>query len=80
MAATHDVELTKTLEKEYDNYHFEESMIEEDVVFSYQLRKGRATSCNAINLLEHLGYDKNLIENARIMVRNFEEQGEWICR
>ncbi|MBR4981652.1 MAG: hypothetical protein IKY94_03720 [Lachnospiraceae bacterium] len=80
MAATHDVELTKTLEKEYDNYHFEESMIEEDVVFSYQLREGRATSCNAINLLEHLGYDKNLIENARIMVRNFEEQGEWICR
>ena len=80
MAATHDVELTKTLEREYDNYHFEESIIEDDVVFSYQLKAGRATSCNAIKLLEHLGYDKVLIDNAKMMVKKFEEQGEWICR
>lgn len=80
MAATHDVELTRTLEKEYDNYHFEEAMIEDDVVFSYQLKEGRASGCNAIHLLEHLGYDKKLVEDARTMVRNFEERGEWICR
>lgn len=79
MAATHDVELTKTLEKDYDNYHFEETMVEQDVVFSYQLKEGRAKSCNAINLLENLGYDHNLIQNARKMVKEFEEQGEWIC-
>jgi len=79
MAATHDVELTKTLEKDYDNYHFEESMSESDVAFSYQLKKGRAESCNAINLLEHLGYERELIQNAREMVKCFKEQGEWIC-
>ena len=79
MAATHDVELTRTLEKEYDNYHFEESMDQDDVRFSYCLKKGRANSSNAINLLEHLGYDDNLVIKAREMVNRFEQQGEWIC-
>ncbi|MBR5596240.1 MAG: hypothetical protein IKW30_02405 [Lachnospiraceae bacterium] len=80
IAATHDVELTKTLEELYENYHFEESMNQGDVVFSYHLMKGIAKSCNAINLLEHLGYDKDLIMNARNMVNIFETQGEWICK
>ena len=79
MAATHDVELTKTLEKEYDNYHFEESMEKDDVQFSYRLKAGRANSSNAINLLEHLGYDDTLVRKAREMVDRFEQQGEWIC-
>lgn len=79
IAATHDIELTRTLEKDYDNYHFEETMKGQDVIFSYELKEGRATSCNAICLLENLGYDKCLIEKARIMVDKFEEQGEWIC-
>ena len=61
LAATHDVELTKTLEKEYDNYHFEESMVKGDVLFSYQLKPGRANSSNAIDLLANLGYDDKLI-------------------
>lgn len=79
LAATHDVELTKTLEKEYDNYHFEESMVKGDVLFSYQLKPGRANSSNAIDLLANLGYDGKLIDKARKMVTYFEEKGEWIC-
>lgn len=79
LAATHDVELTKTLEKEYDNYHFEESMVKGDVLFSYKLKAGRADSSNAIDLLANLGYDDTLIEKARKMVAYFEEKGEWIC-
>ena len=78
-AATHDVELTKTLEKEYDNYHFEESIVKGDVQFSYKLKQGRAHSSNAIDLLANLGYDGKIIENARNMVNRFETQGEWIC-
>lgn len=79
LAATHDVELTKTLEKEYDNYHFEESLEKGDVLFSYKLKEGRAKSSNAIDLLENLGYDYKIIEEARKMVTHFEEEGEWIC-
>ena len=79
LAATHDVELTKTLEREYDNYHFEESMVKGDVLFSYQLKAGRANSSNAIDLLANLGYNDTLINKARKMVTHFEEKGEWIC-
>ena len=79
LAATHDVELTKTLEKEYDNYHFEESLVKGDVLFSYKLKQGRAQSSNAIDLLANLGYDDKLIDNARKMVTYFEEKGEWVC-
>ena len=79
LAATHDVELTKTLEKEYANYHFEESMVKGNVLFSYQLKPGRANSSNAIDLLANLGYDDKLIDKARKMVTYFEEKGEWIC-
>ena len=78
-AATHDVELTKTLEKEYDNYHFEESLVKGDVQFSYKIKPGRANSSNAIDLLANLGYDDKIIEKARNMVNIFETQGEWIC-
>ena len=79
LAATHDRELTETLEKEYANYHFEESLVKDDVVFSYRLKAGRATSSNAIDLLANLGYDNELIEEARNMVAYFEEKGEWLC-
>lgn len=77
LAATHDRELTETLEKEYDNYHFEESLVKDDVVFSYKLKAGRAMSSNAIDLLVNLGYEDRLIKEARKMVTSFEENGEW---
>lgn len=79
LAATHDVELTKTLEKDYENFHFEESLVQGDVLFSYKLKLGRAKSSNAIDLLQNLGYDNELIKEARNMVAYFEEKGEWIC-
>lgn len=36
-AATHDIELTHLLERYYDNYHFEEEVRNDDVLFSYRL-------------------------------------------
>ena len=53
-AATHDIELTHLLEKYYDNYHFEEEVIDNDIVFNYKVLNGRATSRNAIKLLKIL--------------------------
>ena len=79
LAATHDIELTETLEKEYDNYHFEESLVKGDILFSYKLKPGKTMSSNAIDLLANLGYEDNIIEEARKMVIHFEEKGEWIC-
>ena len=68
-AATHDIELTRILEKGYDNYHFEEEVRDNDVLFNYRLLKGRAVSRNAIKLLGVMGYDPKLIEKARSIGR-----------
>ena len=77
LAATHDGELTKTLEEEFDNYHFEEELIRGDVRFSYQLLPGKAESSNAIRLLEELGYSPQVTEGARKMIEEYRKQGEW---
>ena len=63
-AATHDVELTGLLEAEYDNYHFEEQIADGDISFPYLLMPGRATSRNAIRLLEMMGYSEEIIKKA----------------
>lgn len=77
MAATHDIELSYILEKEYDNYHFEEEIQENDVVFDYKLRTGRAMTRNAIRLLAMIGYDPKIIEAAQERAKQFEETGVW---
>lgn len=76
-AATHDVELTRLLEKEYHNYHFEERIEENDISFPYKLLEGPAVSRNAIALLKMLGYEENMIAEAEAMAERFLESGQW---
>lgn len=76
-AATHDVELTHILEKYYDNYHFEEQVTEEDIIFDYKLKQGRAMTRNAIRLLHMLGYEPSIIEDAQNAANHFLEKGVW---
>ena len=76
-AATHDVELTKLLEKEYVNYHFEERIVEDDIYFPYKLLKGPAATRNAIALLKMLGYDSQIVKEAESMAEGFLESGSW---
>lgn len=76
-AATHDVELTHLLEKYYNNYHFEEEIVDNDVVFHYQLMKGRAATRNAIKLLGVMGYDEKIIREAEELAESFLQKGSW---
>lgn len=76
-AATHDIELTKMLNGCYENYHFEEDVVEDDVLFNYRLMSGPATTRNAIKLLKVIGYDKNIIENASLRAERFLAEGIW---
>lgn len=76
-AATHDIELTEILQQYYDNYHFEEEMSQDDIHFSYCLFEGKATTRNAIKLLDIMGYGKNITENANILAEAFEKTGTW---
>jgi len=76
-AATHDIELTTILEKYYSNYHFEEEVSDDDILFNYKLFKGRATSRNAIKLLGIIGYDKKIIQTSEKMAEAFSVEGKW---
>jgi hypothetical protein len=76
-AATHDIELTHLLENKYDNFHFEEEVKNQDVIFPYHLLKGRSQTRNAIKLLEVIGFSEDIIDKANDMAKNFLEKGEW---
>lgn len=74
VAATHDLELTTMVNDRYDNYHFQEDIKENDIEFDYVLRKGPATSRNAIAILRYLGYPKEIHENANRRVEIYEKE------
>ena len=76
-AATHDIELTKILYKEYECYHFKEDVQGDDISFDYTLYKGPSKSRNAIKLLSIIGYDKEIVDKATVMAERFLETGEW---
>ena len=77
IAATHDIELTYILEDCYRNVHFQETIGKDGIVFDYRLRNGRATSRNAIKLLQLMGYSAAIVEEAEKRADNFISRGSW---
>lgn len=76
-AATHDIELTELLQEEFDNYHFEEEVLDGDISFNYRLQAGKASGRNAIRLLELMGYDKEITARAFRQAEHFLSAGSW---
>lgn len=76
-AATHDIELTELLKDRFYNYHFEEDIVDGDIRFNYILQVGKATTRNAIKLLQLLGYEDSIIECAAKQAAEFMNSGEW---
>ena len=76
-AATHDLELTEILKNYYENVHFEESIENNDIVFPYRLKKGKATTRNAIALLSIMGYDSAITNQAQNQAQRFEINHKW---
>ena len=74
VAATHDIELTILLKDFYKNMHFEEKIEEGDIKFDYLLKKGPATSRNAIAILDNLNYPREIISEARALSKDLEER------
>ncbi|MEF9990930.1 MAG: DNA mismatch repair protein MutS [Romboutsia sp.] len=77
ISATHDIELTSILENKFDNYHFEENITDKEIIFDYKLRCGESKTRNAIKLLEFMGYNKTIAENAENKARYFLENKTW---
>ncbi len=76
-AATHDIELTHILDEDFSNYHFQERIENNQILFDYKLYKGKAVSKNAIKLLAMMGYPKEIIASAEDAAEEFLSRGEW---
>ncbi|AZV57170.1 DNA mismatch repair protein MutS [Clostridium sp. AWRP] len=77
IAATHDVELTHILERYFENYHFQESIENNEIKFDYRIHEGRATTQNAIKLLGILGYNDAIVKKAQDKANRFLTEGIW---
>lgn len=77
LIATHDIELSEILSRNYTNYHFSENKSNGDLNFDYKLKNGAVITRNAINLLEKIGYDKNIIEESNNRVNKYLETKTW---
>ena len=55
----------------------EEEVKNGDICFNYRLQNGKATTRNAIRLLQLMGYDEKIIEKASHQAENFLATGDW---
>ena len=76
-AATHDLELTNLLASDYDNYHFDETVTGNDILFNYMLKDGASVTRNAIKLLSLMGFEEEIIKEANELAGDFEKTGRW---
>lgn len=66
LASTHDIELADLLEKNaYECYHFCETIVDNELIFDYQLHHGRLGTKNAIKILEIYNFPPHIIKEAR---------------
>lgn len=75
--ATHDVELSRILGSRYENYHFQETITDDDISFDYTLREGVTAGSNAIKLLAYCHYDMAIVSKAQAFADQYRETGEW---
>jgi len=73
-AATHDIELTKYLDVDFSNYHFNEGFTNTDFSFDFILKEGPADTRNAIKLLEVKGFPEKIIKGANILANAFDSK------
>ena len=61
----------------YDNNHFRETVTDAGLAFDYTIKPGPSQTRNAILLLEHLGFDKQIIDGAHRLVSRYECTRTW---
>ena len=77
LVATHDIELTQMIESGYDNYHFRETVTDDDIIFDYKLRKGPSTTRNAIKLLKTMNFKSDVVDDANTIYDDFVKNQKW---
>ncbi len=72
IVATHDIELTELLAGEFENYHFNEQVTDEEITFDYLIKPGPSKTTNAIRLLSYMKFDREIIDAAEKTVKSFQ--------
>lgn len=73
IVATHDRELTEILRNNYEFYYFSEKVDSKGLSFDYKIKKGVSKTRNAIKLLEHIGYPREIIKRSFTRAEKLEE-------
>jgi len=77
MVASHDIELTRILEKEYDNYNFCEQITDDGITFDYTIKEGASQTRNAIKLLHFMEFSGEIVDRAEKLVDQFVTTQKW---
>ncbi len=65
IVSTHDIELADMLSREYELYHFSETIENDELHFDHKIKPGQVRTRNAIRLLELSNYPTDIINEAR---------------
>ena len=71
LVATHDIELTEMIKEGYENYHFRETVTDDNVLFDYKIKKGPSTTRNAIKLLKVMDFKADVVKDANNIYDSF---------
>lgn len=71
IVSTHDIELADMLKKEYDQYHFRETIEGNQLHFDHKMKVGPLTTRNAIRILQISNYPESIIAEANALSENF---------
>ncbi len=76
LVATHEQQLTDLASNnaESSNFHFQENLGANGMVFDYRLHAGPATTRNALLVLEREGYPQTLLDRARAWIAENAEE------
>lgn len=72
LIATHDLDVARACDAQYPLYHFRERVGDSGLEFDYLLKEGITTSWNAIKILRHLGFPRELTEGAQARINREE--------
>ncbi|MCH4532828.1 MutS family DNA mismatch repair protein [Staphylococcus haemolyticus] len=70
VAATHDIELSELLKDNYQNFHFNETIENDEIHFDYKIKKGKANTRNAIELLRITNFPNKIYKRAKDQVKD----------
>lgn len=70
MVSTHDLELPRLLNSNYNLYYFEEEVSDQGFYFDHKIKRGILRTRNAIKLLEYFDYPREIIESANAYIQS----------